>query len=109
VSPDRKYQRRDERKYKRIFVRYGAEQPEHSATAMQLSPSGLFLSTNAAVYTKGSALVVEIKTPSQTCIVRGVVRHAYKVHPDLARFSRPGMGVELVDPPPVVKDYLALL
>lgn len=109
MSAGRKDNRRDERKYKRIFVRYGAEKPEHNATAMQLSASGLFLATNAAVYAKGSPIVVEFKTPSQTCLVQGVVRHSYKVHPDLARFSRPGMGVELVDPPPVVKDYLLLL
>ena len=43
VSPERKNKRREERKFKRIFVRYGHKQPEHKAVAQQISASGLFL------------------------------------------------------------------
>jgi len=101
--------RREERKYKRLFVRYGSKVPSHPAVAMQISTTGLFLSTNDVVYVKGSAIVVEIKGPQETWVVDGIVRHAFKVHPNMARFTRPGMGVEITSLPDACKEYLASL
>lgn len=109
MNPERKTRRREERKYKRIFVRYGAQKPEFQAVAIQLSTCGLFLSTNEMVYEKGSPIIIEIKTPTQTFLLSGVVRHAFKVHPHLARFTRPGMGVEFAAVSPEVRDFLASL
>ncbi|MHB8836233.1 MAG: PilZ domain-containing protein [Candidatus Methylomirabilia bacterium] len=106
MSADRKYQRREERKFKRIFVRYGHKGPEHKAVAQQISASGFFLSTNEIVYANDSPIAVEIKGPSETWLVLGIVRHAIKVHPSLARFNRPGMGVELTDIPDPCRNYL---
>jgi hypothetical protein len=101
--------RREERKYKRIFVRYGATRPEHKAVAQHLSTRGLFLATNEVVFAIGSPIVIEIASPTETWIARGVVRHSYKVHPNLSRFTKPGMGVELVEVPPALCDYLSSL
>jgi len=109
VSAERKHKRREERKFRRIYVRYGHIEPEHKAAAQQISAAGFFLSTNETVYKNESSIVVEIKGPSETWLVAGIVRHAIKVHPSLARFNKPGMGVELTLIPDACRDYLASL
>jgi hypothetical protein len=101
--------RGQERKFKRIFVRYGLRLPEHSGVAQQISAGGFFLSTNEIVYAKDSPIVVEVKGPAETWIVAGMVRHAVKVHPTMARFSKPGMGVEITEIPAACRDFLASL
>ena len=53
--------------------------------------------------------MVEIKGPSETWLVAGIVRHAIKVHPSMATFTKPGMGVELTHIPDACRDYLASL
>lgn len=106
MTPERRNNRREPRKFRRIFVRYGRRELEHKAVAQQISASGFFLATNEAVLANGSPVVVEIKGPSETWVVEGVVRHAIKVHPSLAGFTKPGMGVELTQIPPPCRDYL---
>ena len=106
MSPEGRNKRREERKYKRIFVRFGHKQPEHRAVAQQISASGLFLATNEIVYADNSPIVVEITGPAETWLVAGIVRYAIKVHPNLARFTKPGMGVELTIIPDSCRDYL---
>ena len=102
-------QRRAARKYRRLFVRYGSAAPTHRAIAQQISPVGLFLSTNETVYAEGSPILIEIAGPAATWVVAGIVRHAFKVHPNLAGFTKPGMGVELLETPDALRDYLASL
>jgi hypothetical protein len=109
VSANPKNKRREARKFKRIFVRFGHKQPEHKAVAQQISASGLFLATNEIVYANSSPIVVEITGPTETWLVAGIVRYAIKVHPGLARFTKPGMGVELTLIPDACRDYLASL
>jgi len=109
VSGGRPQKRREERKFKRILVRYGHAAPEHRAYAMQISTTGMFLATNERVFAEGSPIVVEITGPQETWIVGGIVRHAFKVHPNLARFTKPGMGVELTMIPDPCRTYLASL
>jgi len=109
VSLEGKPRRREKRKFKRIFVRYGPKNFEHKAIAQQISPNGFFLSTNDVVYANNSPVVVEIKGPSETWLVVGIVRHAIKVHPSMARFTKPGMGVELTLIPDACRDYLGSL
>jgi hypothetical protein len=107
VSIERKHKRREERKFRRIVVRYGHKQLEHKATAQQISTGGLFLATNGNVYVNGSPIVVEITGPSEIWLVAGIVRHAYKVHPSMMHAVRPGMGVELTNVPDACRAYLA--
>lgn len=109
MNPEREHKRREERKFKRISVRYGAREIAHRAVAQQLSASGLFLLTNEIVYARNSPIMLEIKGPSTTWLVAGIVRHSIKVHPSMARFTSPGMGVELMHLPSACRDYLASL
>jgi len=109
VSPERKHKRREERKFKRISVRYGSAVVEHKAFAQQISPNGFFLSTNEIVYANNSPVVVEITGPAETWLVAGIVRHAMKVHPSMVKFTKPGMGVELTLIPDACREYLASL
>lgn len=109
MSQERKHKRREERKFRRIAVRFGHQVPTHPAFAQHISESGLFLSTNDNVYVKDSKIVVEIKSPRETWIVAGIVRHSIKVHPNMARFTKPGMGVELTNIPPACRAFLASL
>lgn len=102
-------QRRAVRKYRRLFVRYGTGTLSHRAVAQQISPVGLFLSTNEAVFAQGSPILVEIAGPAGTWVVAGIVRHAVKVHPSMARFTKPGMGIELTSVPEPCRAYLASL
>ena len=106
MTAESKNKRREARKFKRIFVRYGRKVIGHKAVAQQISASGLFLSTNEIVYANNSPIVVEIAGPAETWLVAGIVRYAIKVHPNLARFTKPGMGVELTIIPDSCRDYL---
>ena len=104
-----KFKRVEERKYKRIPVRFGPETPQFSTQAIQISTRGLFLATNSPIYAPGSKLVVEITTPKGPHIISGVVRHSKKVPPQLVNHERPGMGVEFTSVPEEVREYLSAL
>ena len=101
--------RRNQRKFRRILVRYGSPRPRHKAFAIQISQGGFFLSTNEFVYARDSSIVIEITGPEETWVVTGIVRHAVKVHPAMARFAKPGMGIEMTQAPPACREYLASL
>ena len=101
--------RREQRKHKRIYVRYGNPEPRHRAAAQRITTKGFFLATNVPVYAVGSPIAVEIAGPDETWVVRGIVRHAFKVHPSVATFTKPGMGIELTDVPGPCLAYLASL
>ena len=109
MSTGQRKQRREVRKFKRIFVRYGHPEPKHRAGAQRLTTKGLFLSTNTPVYAVGSPIAIEIAGPAETWVVRGVVRHAFKSPPSLAGFTKPGMGVEFTDLPDPCSTYLESL
>ncbi len=98
--------RREPRKFKRIFVRFGKDSPQHRVAAIQISTRGMFLATNHNIYPRGSELVIEVETPQGLLLARAVVRHAKRVAPQFERMERPGMGVELTTTPPELRDYL---
>jgi hypothetical protein len=104
-----RYKRGEERKFKRIPLRFGLEKPEHRGMGIQVSTRGLFISTNRPIFVPGSKLRIEIDTPNGSCSVAAIVRHAKKVHPQMVQYDRPGMGVEFIDPPPELREYLASL
>ncbi len=110
LSPrPRKIKRVEERKYKRIQVRFGPESPQFSIQAVQISTRGLFLATNSPIYAPGSKVVIEISTPKGKFIVSAIVRHSKKVPHFLLRHERPGMGVEFISIPEEVREYLSAL
>jgi hypothetical protein len=106
---DGKYKREEERKFRRIFIRFGLQEPEFRAMAIQISTRGLFISTNNPIFVKGSRLKIEIQAPDGPLQTEAVVRHSKKVLPRMVQLDRPGMGVEFIDPPPELRDLLASL
>jgi hypothetical protein len=109
VSHGQRKQRREARKFRRLFVLYGHPEPRHQAVAQKITTKGFFLATNVNVLAVGSPVAVEIKGPAETWVLRGIVRHAFKSPPSLAGFTKPGMGVEFTDLPDPCRAYLESL
>lgn len=104
-----KGKRKEERKFKRLEVRYGPGRPSHRALAIQVSASGAFLSARHPIFAAGSRIVVEFSTPAGAVVVPAVVRHAKNLPPGLGSLGRAGMGIELVGPPPELREFLVSL
>jgi hypothetical protein len=104
-----KNRRAEERKFKRVFLRFGLEVPEHRATGIQISTLGLFISTIHFIYPPDSKVMMEISTPNGPYTVPAIVRHAKKIPGLLINNERCGMGVKLISPPRELLDYLASL
>jgi hypothetical protein len=104
-----KYKREEERKFRRISIRFGLQTPEFRAMAIQISTRGLFISTNNPIFVKGSRLKIEIQSANGRLLAEAVVRHAKKIPPHLVQVDRPGMGVEFIDPRPELRDFLSSL
>lgn len=102
-----KGKRKDERKFKRIRVRYGPEKPVHLAYAIQVSVSGAFLAANRPIFARKSRIVVQFGTPDGILTTRAIVRHVKNLPPQLAHLAPSGMGVEFISPPPELKKYLS--
>jgi hypothetical protein len=98
-----------DRKFKRIFVRFGLEAPQFTAAAIQISTEGLFISTTHPVYLPGTKLSIEIPTPNGSYKVMAIVRHAKKLPRGQLQHERSGMGVEFINLPQELRDYLASL
>jgi hypothetical protein len=101
-----KGRRRDERKFKRLRVKYGPEKPVHLAYGIQVSESGAFLAANRPVFAKGSRIVVEFDTPGGKLVTAAIVRHAKSLPPQLMHISTSGMGVEFISPPKELVEYI---
>ena len=101
--------RAEERKFKRIFLRFGLEAPEHRATGIQISTRGLFISAIHPLYSLDCKLLVEISTPDGAYTVPAIVRHAKKIPRLTIGNDRCGMGVKFILPPQELQDYLASL
>ncbi len=106
---DQKNRRIEERKFKRVFLRFGLEAPKHRATGVQISTRGLFIYTIHFIYPPGSKVIVEISTPKGRYTVPAIVRHAKKMPALLINNERCGMGVNFISPPQELLDHLASL
>lgn len=84
------------RKRKRLKVRFGVDYPRRFAFTEDISEQGLFVITGRPER-PGTKLLLEITLPDETqVIVRGQVRWAKKVPPNLIRVAnKGGMGVRL--------------
>lgn len=81
---------------KRLQVRFGIDQLEHMAYTEDLSPEGFFIQTAKALK-PGTRLRVQLTTRAGDLIlIEGQVRWAKKVHPQLARKIKAGMGVMII-------------
>ena len=99
----------EERKFKRISLRFGLNAPGYQATGIQISGQGLFISTSHPIYPPSSKLVIEIFTPNGSQIVQAVVRHAKKMPRLLVSNERSGMGIQFISPSQELLDYLGSL
>ncbi len=99
----------EERKFKRISLRFGLQTPGYQATGIQISGQGLFISTSHPIYPPSSKLVIEIFTPNGSQIVQAVVRHAKKMPRLLVSNERSGMGIQFISPSQELLDYLGSL
>jgi hypothetical protein len=54
-------------------------------------------------------LKIEIQCPKGCFLVGAIVRHAKRVLPHMVPVDRPGMGVEFIDPPQELLDFLTSL
>lgn len=106
MSAAKKSKRLEERKFKRIEIRYGSAKPEHRGFAVQLSSKGAFISANKPIYAAGSNIVIEFKLPAGLFIATAVVRHAKNLPPQMARFGKTGMGIELLSAPDELQEHL---
>ena len=105
----KKVRRNEERKFKRIEVRYGADKPTHRGFAVQLSSKGAFIAARAPIYEIGSNIIVEFALPEGICTATAVVRHCKSLPPHMAAFGKPGMGIELLSAPDELLEHLANL
>jgi len=86
-----------ERAKKRLMLRYGVKQPDRTAFTKNISISGLHIQTNS-VLQPGTVLLIEVRFPERTILLRGRVVWARRVPPQLAHQLPCGMGVEFIDP-----------
>ena len=98
--------RNEERKFKRLPVKFGPETPTHAANAIQLTGQGAFLLANRPIYEVGGRIVVQMKTPMGVHIVKAVVRHNRSTPAMLSRTNTNGMGIEFIDLSPELREYL---
>jgi Tfp pilus assembly protein PilZ len=89
-------ERHQERKKKRLKVRFGVDYPKRVAFTGDASVGGLYIITGQPEH-PGTKLLIEINLPDgEQVIVYGRVRWAKKVPPNLIRLAnRAGMGVQL--------------
>jgi hypothetical protein len=99
--------RGDERKFKRAPLRYGTDKAEHAGMGIRLSTTGVFITANRPIFKKGTRIVVEFKTSAGPITVSAIVRHCRNIAPQLSSPGQNGMGVEFIDPPPELVEYLA--
>ncbi len=91
--------RDNDRKPKRVMVRYGTRMADKAAFTRNISAAGMFIHTNS-VFKPGSTLQVHLQFPDRKFIMWARVRWAKRVPPQLAGIMAPGMGVQFVDPSP---------
>ena len=106
MTAARKSKRNQVRKFKRIEVRYGSGEASHRGFAVQLSLKGAFIAARHPIYEVGSRIVIEFALPEGICSATAVVRHCKSLPPQMARFGKPGMGVELTSAPKELLEYL---
>jgi hypothetical protein len=106
LTAARKSRRDEQRKFKRIEVRYGTDKATHRGFAVQISSRGAFIAARHPIYEAGSRIIIAFALPDGICTATAVVRHCKSLPPQMARFGKPGMGVELVSAPEELLEYL---
>jgi uncharacterized protein YndB with AHSA1/START domain len=89
-----------------VGLRVGGQQ--HHGIVLDVSPTGLFVATTSPIQ-PGSELVVEFSAPDGGTAfeVRARVARRRRVPQNLQSYEAPGIGLQLIDPPPEFARLLA--
>jgi hypothetical protein len=89
-----------------VGLRIGAQQ--HHGIVLDVSPSGLFVATTSPIQ-PGAELVVEFsaRDGGTAFEVRARVARRRRVPQNLQSYEAPGIGLQLIDPPPEFAKLLA--
>jgi hypothetical protein len=101
--------RKEARKFKRLPIRFGLEEPSNRANAIQVSAQGAFIEVSRPVYKEGNRIVIEFKTSEGELLVPAVVKFAKNIPLQLSRQGRSGMGVEFLETPAGLADFIKSL
>lgn len=101
--------RKEARKFKRLNIRFGPEEPSHRGNAIQVSAAGAFIQVSRPIYKEGSRLVIEFPTPEGVLVVPSLVKFAKNVPIQLTRHGRSGMGVEFLETTPEFTNFIKSL
>jgi len=85
---------------KRLFVRYGIGNLDHTGLSYDLSPIGIFIQSSC-VFRLRARLNIELSLPNDLMLhCRGQVIWVKRITPDTARLNeKQGMGIHLIAPP----------
>lgn len=86
------------------FWRHGESIP-HIGYTTNISLTGMFIATNSPV-SSGSRIRVEVVDRERGFMVEGVVAHARKMQPELARLNQSGMGVRFLTVDELVRELI---
>lgn len=90
-------------------VLFGLREPETEGRALNISASGVFISTSRPHLPGTNLLVRLLPTVTDSVDLRGIVRWGQRIPPQLAEVVKPGMGVQIVSPPEAYLDLLMSL
>jgi len=92
---------------KRLSVRFGTSQLQHTGFTEDLSPEGLFIKSQV-VFKPGTPLLIEVKlSQSKVVSLKGVVKWAKSVPPALIRYTKKaGFGVHLEEIPELYVQFM---
>lgn len=100
--------RKQERKRKRIPIRFGQKDLRFRAFTMDISPDGLSIKTNQ-IFPPGTPLMLMLLVDGRSLTAVGEVRWAKKVPPELIRFVHCGMGVRFTITSERLRNYIQSL
>jgi Tfp pilus assembly protein PilZ len=97
--------RKEERKRKRIPIRFGNNDLRFRAFTMDISANGLSIKTNQ-VFPPGTPLMLMLIVDGKPLTAKGEVIWAKRVPPELIRFVHCGMGIRLTLTSDRLREYI---
>jgi hypothetical protein len=98
-KPHLRYGKRNRIRYwRRYVIRFGREETDCTGVVLNLSGTGLFISSTH-IFRPGVHLLLDFIVEGSPYHLEGVVRWARQAPASLARQIPSGMGVELLSPP----------
>jgi hypothetical protein len=95
------------RRPRRLSVRFWkrGDEAHYIGHTTNISTTGMFLATNSPA-PSGARIRIEVMERDRGFVVEGVVAHARKVRPELAKVSESGMGIRFLPVEDLVRELL---